>query len=230
MAGQVGIAAGGAEVAGLLAQGLGAGVFLRLAAGVEAFHYGDIGEGFALFHIFHQADAEAPGVGRYDEGAVVAGGLDELASVHFDIAKVNVAGEGGGDVVHQHMAEAGVQLGALEDGYAVVAGEGGVVGVKVKLAVFGEDDAVHGVAAFAEHLDEFEVLRHGGAGVVGRYGVAVQVEVGGQGGPPGGGVANGRRGGIIWRDGGGCNIAAAVTGVIPGWHPGIGAPAPGPAP
>ena len=178
MAGEVGVAAGGAQVAGTLAEILGALVLLGLAAGVDALDDGHVLEDLALLHILHQADAEAARVGGDDVAAVVAGGLDELAAIHLDVAKVDVLREAGGDVVNQHVPEAGVQLGTLEDEDTVLVGELGVVDVEVELTVLGEDDAVDGVALLAVHLDELEVLLNGGAGVVGRHGVAMQVEVG----------------------------------------------------
>ena len=132
----------------------------------------------------------------------MAGGLNQLAAVHFDVAEVNVPGQAGGDVVHQHMAEAGVQLGALEDEDAVLGGQLGIVNVEIELAMLGEHDAVDGEAALAEDVNPFEVLFDGGAGIVGRHGVAVQVEVGGQGLSSRRSSRHGRQRTIILRRGG----------------------------
>ena len=132
-------------------------------------------------------------MGWHDVTAVVSSGLDQLSSVHPDVAEVDVLVEARSDVVDEHVAEAGVQLGALEDDHAVFGGQLRVVGVEVELSVLGEHDAVNTEPTLAEHVDPFEVLFDGGAGIVGGHGMAMQVEVGQKFGlraPKYGGAAN----------------------------------------
>ena len=178
VAGQVGVATSGAEVAGALAQLFGAFVLLRLSAAVDEFHDRHVVERLALGHVLNQADAKTPRVGGHDVAAVVAGGFDQFTAIHLDVAEVDVIGQAGSDVVDEHVPEAGVQFSALEDDDAVLGGQLGVVHVEVVLAVFREDDAVHGETALAEHIYPLQVLFHGGTGVIGCHGVRVQIKVG----------------------------------------------------
>ena len=68
VAGQVGVAAGGAKIVHALAEGLGPLVFFGFAAGVDPLDDGNVVERLALLHVLHQADAEAAGMGGNDIG------------------------------------------------------------------------------------------------------------------------------------------------------------------
>ena len=116
-------------------------------------------------------------MGRKGDGVVLAGGPHQFPGVHAHIGQVDLFSQGRGNAVHQKMAVAGIQFRPFEDQDFVLGRQLGIIQGEVKLAVFGQDNAVHDAAPFPQNLNPFDILRHGSAGVVGGNGVAVQVEV-----------------------------------------------------
>ena len=75
------------------------------------------------------------------------------------------------------MAVAGVKLRPLIDTDIVLCRQLRIILVEVELAVFGKNKTIHDETALSQHLDKLNVLQYRGPGIIGRYGMAMQVQV-----------------------------------------------------